>query len=158
MKKLLPLILILFATPCFGESYLCVTEKVTGFKASENYEQVNFKADDKYIFRSPVETDKMFYGMPITDITDIDDVKFVINKLGESHVLSYCEEEVWHKNKSEKSSSLADFYDCSAGNPEFVFNTSTLRFLVFRAGGWTDEGEAHKTSNIYVGIGKCSKI
>ncbi|GAG83174.1 unnamed protein product, partial [marine sediment metagenome] len=119
MKKILPLILILFVAPCFGESYLCVTEKATGFKASKNYEQVNFKADDKYIFRSPVETDKVF-GV---SITDFDDVKFVINKLGESHVLSWCKEELWHKNKSEIINVLADHYYCPSSYT-FEFNTS----------------------------------
>jgi len=39
------LILILFTTPtlCFGESYLCIGDKLTGFSSKNEFSQANFK-------------------------------------------------------------------------------------------------------------------
>ena len=45
MKKLLTLILILFAAPCFGESYLCIGERATGFKVDDGLRYANFKPE-----------------------------------------------------------------------------------------------------------------
>ena len=45
MKKLLTLALILFAAPCFGESYLCIGDKATGFiyyKESNKWDTAKF--------------------------------------------------------------------------------------------------------------------
>ena len=43
MNKLLPLILILFAAPCFGESYLCIADDAVGFIKDQNYSSTKFK-------------------------------------------------------------------------------------------------------------------
>jgi len=52
MKILLPLILILFAAPCFGESYLCVSEAgagVTNFNGSKFEANVYDMSEHKFI-------------------------------------------------------------------------------------------------------------
>jgi len=51
MNKLLTLILILFAAPCFGESYLCIGDKSVGFDNENNYQITKFVLG-KYIIKS----------------------------------------------------------------------------------------------------------
>jgi len=53
MKKLLTLLLILFATPslCFAESYLCIGDKSVGFDNENNYQITKFVLG-KYIIKS----------------------------------------------------------------------------------------------------------
>jgi len=58
MEKLLTLALILFAAPCFGESYLCIGDKATGFiyyKESNKWDTAKFDvSNNKYLITKSV--------------------------------------------------------------------------------------------------------
>lgn len=144
-RYLILLIGTLTAFRAFGaDSYLCVTDLLTGFsfdKGAKQWREANFNAREKFIIS---KADKEKYAW---------EVKVV----GESAPYIFCEN---------------DFNDygvlyCEGSYHEIRFNNTNLRFLFFHSVGYWNDGDAFRRlfpdskegdNTPAIGIGKCSPI
>jgi len=147
MKKLLPLILILFATPCFGESYLCIGEKHTGFDAENNFKQVNFNSR-KWIVKRATTPNETFPN-----------AEYTVNMHGgggDAFALTlYCDKP--EPAVSEFIKKLQDQQPqiyCK-GLYSFVMSKKPLRFILTMSAGYVHDSYQEDVS---LEIGQCSRI
>ena len=148
MKKLLPLILILFAAPCFGESYLCIADNATGFKANNEWEPAFFIPNIKFIFRPPNEHEIIQKKVDIN-------TKYVLTDFGNDILPIACKRYVYYKSNARELRT----YECKKGDngiENFVINLNTLRFYHLYTGhalGGNQNGD-----DFAIHLGKCSKV
>jgi len=146
MKKLLTLILILFAAPslCFGESYFCIGEGATGFVSNENYRQTKFETN-KWIVKQYPKTgprQDIAYKLLLADVDakDLTKDKWILN----------C-------NKKDQNKY---YIDCGGRELSFHLNKETLRFIYLDAGNflYSEKTREAITADSIMEIGNCSRI
>ena len=131
MKILLPLILILFAAPCFGESWLCIVEKSFAMDNKNNY-----------------------------SLTDVNLARWVVKRINNENyqVSIHGKSEVYFLTESCRRLSLERIDKlilCNDIFQRFVFNLDTLRFEYTTGGDYIYEDTEHYPR---LQFGKCSKI
>ena len=143
MKKLLPLILILFAAPCFGETYLCIAESAAGFDGDQNWKPKTFKTDSKYLIKTIDE--EILSSYPILGSQfNAKDAKYWISEFGDDFPIAFCPH------------SILTGYKCGGLGLTLWFDSKALKFTVLNYGGWMNEHL--ETDDTALEIGKCSKI
>jgi len=143
MKKLLPLILIIFATPCFGESYLCIGDMATGFTAEDDFIQTEFNSE-KYIVKPDSGKDLFESNKTKIYSVHIHGGNFIVSCLRENQV-----------------GKAPELLLCGSRAVGFILNKKTMRFAIHEYGSALQSKETIKkdgASSIFIEIGKCSKI
>jgi hypothetical protein len=143
MKKLALLALfIMFPTISFAaDSYLCVSDKSTGFyyyKEAGKWDLAKFRADEKYLF-SKSETVNPTTKKPL--------IKWDLKEIGEESSLFTCLEDF----------SADGTIKCDGFEDKFIMNKNTLRFILIYFYGYWD-GVDNNLNNPAIVIGKCSPL
>ncbi len=141
MKKLLPLILILFAAPCFAESYLCIADGAAGFDAHQIWKPKTFRTDSKYLIK-PID-EEILSDWPIVAKNAKDD-KYWIAEFGNDFPIAFCP----HSN--------SNWYECRGLGQTLWFDSKALKFTALHPGGWMNENL--KTDDTGLEIATCSKL
>jgi len=130
MKKLLPLILILFAAPslCFGESYLCTGDKTTGLDASKNFQQKKF---EHYNWEIKEGSGKYVYQVMLHGTNDV--------------YLNCYKDEQRDENVIQ----------CRGTNSTLIFSKVSSRYVYNNIGSYIFESN---TDDVITEIGTCAKF
>ena len=145
MKKLLTLALILFAAPCFGESYLCIGEKTVGFEAKDNY-SINTFNSQKWIVRRPTGEYKDIFSS---------ETKWVVFKHGVDTPSLYCETVDGHFNPLQEEPNSIFCKGIVSEGSIFWMSKQNLRFSYSTMALYVAQKDV---DDPYIEIGKCSKL
>ena len=131
MKKFLSSIALIFLSTLANAqtNYVCAAEQVSGFKLNQSnkiWKQTGFQSDAKFVVKQTSGT-------------------WEITRIGEDTLVASCP-------INKKNSVVA----CNGGIESFIFNTSTLKFTYFYAGGFAVP--VLSPDSVNVAIGACSKF
>ncbi|WP_428818443.1 hypothetical protein [Microbulbifer sp. MCCC 1A16149] len=144
MKRLITAVaLSLLTTTAIAEelpSWLCLTEKSTGFKLEDgSWHYTKFNAEARrYLIRPAKESEKNLPGV----MKNATHAVFIFGKADPRQLCRYA-----------KGAPLL----CDQFHGEFKFNADTLRFMTTHTAGWVDGDDADRHTPI-IEIGRCSEI
>ena len=160
MKTLLTLFVLLFSSSVFGDNYVCISEKVTGFNyVNENWQPTNFNNIFKYKIKKRPKEECSAYNYNKNESEDyITDVyKFLYNECyvvkefesTESDFPTFCSETY---NKNEYDEFFLRRVDCRnfSFSPDGDFIKSFTHGMVLK--------EQKERDSIYLAVGQCSKF
>ena len=122
-----------------GDSYLCITDKASGFlydKDTKEWKSAEFEPGEKYILKKSKKTIDVF--TPDAEVGD-----FLIYNLESSFSAGYC----------SKIASRGYIYDCKLWTGIAKFNEKKMIFLKVYTPGYWDNSTLNTP---YMEIGKCS--
>lgn len=112
-----------------GESFLCITDKVTGFdydKDTGSWERASFLPGERFL------------------ITSLEGDRYVVEKVDETRP--------WSAECRRRDDVPGDSYSCENGTNSIHFNRKERRFTAFRYFGyWTGSGDS-----LSIAIGSCA--
>ena len=170
MKKYIAILLLAFSGLAFGESYLCIADKATGFAFQEGeWASTNFNVgDEKYILRErsneEIENTKEF-------IESIKEVFKEIENDSEGLELGTDEPVDYLLNSTHvvlqhgvdgfplyhcRYVPITGSFKCNGIKGKFLFSTKSGRFTMTYLNGYWRGKDNDQTSVMY--IGRCSKI
>ena len=131
MKKLIIVLLLTFTKILYAQvSYLCISEKSTGFqynKSRQNWEFVQFNNKEKYVIKNTSST-------------------WDVRKMGDSNSLMLtC-------TKSKPNTIV----DCTSVGEHFTFNPVGMKYIYYLSGGYAVPALFPDTPLIEIGV--CSPI
>ena len=143
MLRILVLSVLLLPLSAIADSYICVVDNMTGFRAKDNWKPVIFSENFKYIVRPPKAGDFLYEQFKSNNI-------YVVMEIGGDNV----------PNAScDRDFDVTGVLTCD-GSMTFRMHRHTLNFITVREGGYlylSDDGTG-ELSDVGVEIGKCSKI
>ena len=125
-------ILILFAAPCFGESYLCVGEEAIGLNAHDNYSVTRIETA-QWVLKK-LNNKKYTLTIQGDDEIFIDDCTKTLLEKGDKLIL--CDDLIY----------------------EFILNLDTSRYFFMTGGFYIYEDIDEIVDYPRLEIGKCTKI
>ncbi len=129
----------LAVTTASAESYLCIAEGTVGFDGDNDWKPKIYKSGGKYIVRPPTAKEKA------NNMSKRSSAPYWVLAFGSDYPEAVC----------NTISSDGTQIDCG-GFIEFKLNTSSLRFVSTRFGGWVHK--RLETGDVLMEIGTCTTI